>query len=314
MSRFKLLPWLCLAVFISGIESLSAGEELFMGEPIPEMKPVRFAEESIGNEVQPHSRLTFSPDGQTMYWSAWSLSDGMEGRTALFQSDLTDGRLGKAQISLFLQDMGVKGFSYDETGRQVLWGAARIWTPSGEDPVKGIWYSDLLDRVWSEPRPVAGTLDRDWLAASNPSLSRSGNIYFSGRKKGEAVRLYVVRKEHGGYRSPKALNSVINRGQTLDPFIDPDERFILFAGSQRPECRGIMDLFVSFRQDDGSWGPAINLGREICTPFMERFPQLSPDGRYLFFVSARGESFPAKETHYYWVSSEVIWRLQGTTS
>ena len=45
MSRFKLLPWLCLAVFISGIESLSAGEELFMGEPIPEMKPVRFAEE-----------------------------------------------------------------------------------------------------------------------------------------------------------------------------------------------------------------------------------------------------------------------------
>jgi outer membrane protein OmpA-like peptidoglycan-associated protein len=44
------------------------------------------------------------------------------------------------------------------------------------------------------------------------------------------------------------------------------------------------DLYVSLRTDKG-WGPPINLGSVLNTPYAERYPFLHPDGKTLYFVS-----------------------------
>jgi len=68
------------------------------------------------------------------------------------------------------------------------------------------------------------------------------------------------------------------------PTVDPEERFLLFV-STRPGGFSEQDLYVSFRNPDDTWGPAINLGPEINAPGTSNsWPQLSPDGRFLFFV------------------------------
>ena len=48
-----------------------------------------------------------------------------------------------------------------------------------------------------------------------------------------------------------------------------------------------IDLFVSQRQPDGNWGPPVNLGPILNTPFEDRSPFLHPDMRTLYF-SSRG--------------------------
>jgi len=68
------------------------------------------------------------------------------------------------------------------------------------------------------------------------------------------------------------------------PTVDPDERFVIFV-SRRPGGFGREDLYISYRQRDDTWGPAINLGPKINTIGNgSSWPQLSPDGKYLFFV------------------------------
>ncbi len=47
-----------------------------------------------------------------------------------------------------------------------------------------------------------------------------------------------------------------------------------------------IDLFLSFRQPDGSWGAPINLGPVLNTPFEDRSPFLHPDMRTLYFSSS----------------------------
>lgn len=47
-----------------------------------------------------------------------------------------------------------------------------------------------------------------------------------------------------------------------------------------------IDLFVSQRQPDGSWGPPANLGTTLNTPFEDRSPFLHPDMRTLYFSSS----------------------------
>ena len=61
---------------------------------------------------------------------------------------------------------------------------------------------------------------------------------------------------------------------------------MIFA-SNRPGGFGVYDLYISYRQPDGSWGQATNLGPEInALGTSTSWPQLSPDGKYLFFVSS----------------------------
>jgi len=44
---------------------------------------------------------------------------------------------------------------------------------------------------------------------------------------------------------------------------------------------------VSFRGDDGAWGPPRNLGPEVNSSAEENRPSVTLDGRYFFFTSNR---------------------------
>jgi Tol biopolymer transport system component len=88
------------------------------------------------------------------------------------------------------------------------------------------------------------------------------------------------------------------------PFIEPNERYLLFC-RQSPEGFGKTDIYISFRNADGTWTKAINMGSKINTPEEEGFPSISPDGKYLFFCREGKFGFNP-----YWVSSKIIEELR----
>jgi len=83
------------------------------------------------------------------------------------------------------------------------------------------------------------------------------------------------------------------------PFIAPDESYLLFSSYR---LNNQQDIFISFRLSDGTWTEAYNLGETINLDRGERFPAVSPDGKYLFFtrwVSPDNEDVM-------WVSANII--------
>ena len=50
---------------------------------------------------------------------------------------------------------------------------------------------------------------------------------------------------------------------------------------------GGVDLFVSFKKEDGSWTKGKNMGADINSSATEYCPTVSPDGKYFFFTSNR---------------------------
>jgi hypothetical protein len=88
------------------------------------------------------------------------------------------------------------------------------------------------------------------------------------------------------------------------PCIAPDGSFIIFDSLIPSDKEGDeqTDLFISFRQKDGSWGDAINLGDKINTPGGNICASLAPDGKYLFYLANRD---------IYWVSTEFIEKLKS---
>lgn len=62
-------------------------------------------------------------------------------------------------------------------------------------------------------------------------------------------------------------------------YISPEEGYLIFAGGSDNA-----DLFICFKNIDGKWGSPVNMGDKINTNEWERFPVVSPDGKYLFFT------------------------------
>ena len=59
-------------------------------------------------------------------------------------------------------------------------------------------------------------------------------------------------------------------------FVAPDESYLLTAWMDGPEGRGGFDIYVSFRDPQGNWGPSINLGDGVNTAAEEDFPWSRP--------------------------------------
>lgn len=75
---------------------------------------------------------------------------------------------------------------------------------------------------------------------------------------------------------------------------------------------GDSDLYISYRQEDASWGEAINLGGKINTAAWEAAAQMTPDGKYLFFqrMISPGGADELPNVDIYWVDAQFIETLR----
>ena len=50
---------------------------------------------------------------------------------------------------------------------------------------------------------------------------------------------------------------------------------------------GEADLYICWKNTDGTWSKPINMGEEINSEYVEFAPSISADGEYLYFTSER---------------------------
>jgi tetratricopeptide (TPR) repeat protein len=141
-----------------------------------------------------------------------------------------------------------------------------------------------------------------WTAPLNitPELQSDGDYYisslsFDGKtlllSKNDDFNSDIYSSAFDGITWSKAvrLNKYINtKYWESQGFISDDQRYLIFS-SDRPGGFGGLDLYISVWMD-GNWGPAVNLGPEINTPFNDDRPFLANNGRTLFFSSQGHEN------------------------
>ena len=63
-----------------------------------------------------------------------------------------------------------------------------------------------------------------------------------------------------------------------------------------------------FKQTDGSWGPAINMGSQVNTDKWEAYASVTSDGKYMLFN--RGMDTENHNIDIYWVDAQIIEQLR----
>ena len=154
-----------------------------------------------------------------------------------------------------------------------------------------IWMVERLPSGWSEPQHLGSPINTDgseWFA----SVSRNGTLYFAADRSGgfRNTHIYRSRFVNGKYSEPEKLSNAINSESIeTEPYIAPDESFLLFSSYGRKDGSGDWDIYISYNQN-GEWTNARNLGPKVNTSARDYSPRLTPDGKYLFFTSERNFS------------------------
>jgi hypothetical protein len=127
---------------------------------------------------------------------------------------------------------------------------------------------------WPLPEPVNGPGDQ-WRA----SQSLAGNLYYSSRGLWRISMDDASALSHVKLFDPQKPGALVGG----HAFVAPDESYLLTAWMDGPGGKGGFDIYVSFRDEQGNWGPSLNLGDEVNSAAEEDFPSVSPNGRDLFF-------------------------------
>ena len=99
-----------------------------------------------------------------------------------------------------------------------------------------------------------------------------GNLYYSQRKDSTWTKIKSLGKE---------INTIYWESHG---FITPDGKTLYFA-SNRPGGAGELDIWVSERDENGSWKHPLNCGTTINTPYNENTPFFDPSSNTLTFSS-----------------------------
>ncbi len=216
---------------------------------------------------------TFSPDGKEFYYTTDIPENAFVTFTAL-QSDNTWSEPRVASFSGGLYSDYDPLFSPD--GSRLYFSSSR---PKLDNQDSKIWYVDRTETGWGKPKSIVFTSSENREYYS--SLTHKGDIYFNSRGN-----IYKAKRVDTTYEV-EILPEAINTNQSsVDPFIDPDEKYIIFRDYRRSDSYGRGDLYISFNID-GQWTSSENLGEPINSAGNEMCPYVTTDGKLFIFSSSR---------------------------
>lgn len=265
-------------------------ENPYLGQEPPGLNPIPFAPGMVSTEIY-EVNSAFTPDMKAFYF----VRRGEENKTSAFYEykyNEVDGTWEKSEIAS------------PWIGRPVI-------SPDGQTMHLGDRYLKRTESGWSELQTLEPpTVSNDSMYIMRLSASANGTYYFDTYKENDSTfPIRYSRLIDGKREEPKALPKAINTGTFLShPFIAPDESYLLFD-ADREDGYGDSDIYISFKQEDGTWGNAINLGDKINTDAWEASASITPDGKYLFFSRNVG-SDAYENVDVFWVSTEVIEKLK----
>ena len=177
-----------------------------------------------------------------------------------------------------------------------------VLSPDGKRMHMAESYMDRMGDGWSERKSLGPMFEREDWGIMRLSVSAKGTYVFDDFKSNDVIRISMV--EDGKRQAPKLMSPMVNTGKwTAHPFIAPDESYLIWD-SEREGGYGGPDFYISSQQEDGSWGPAINMGDKVNSDKWDAYASVTPDGKYILFNRAMDDD--NDNVDIYWVDAKII--------
>lgn len=272
----------------------SAKESSFFGQKPPGLIPEIFAPGIVSIDGRFEGTVSFSSDLKELYFDAKYDGDASQ----IYFSKLVDGIWTPIKRASF-----TRGNKVEEMHPFVSPDGKRIYFTAFDSTFSDerIWYVNRLEDSWSDAIKLNSQVNDDKVFFANHT--KNGGLYYFDLSKFET---YYAPYRNGEFTEPHLVE--IEMGHHA--FISPSQDYLIVTErSNQEEKRRDNDIYVYFRNEDGTWSKPMNLGPKINTKFSEKTPTITPDGEYLFFGRDERDIEPGL-SNIHWVSTTVIENLR----
>lgn len=273
----------------------------YLGQKPPAMAPVVFAPGLISLPDERELNAVFSPNGKIFMFTR--TVDGVF--KMFYSSQREDGTWRAPQLAPPSKTYPAHrdaDMAFSPDGAWVYFISDRPLAGYSLERYN-IWRSRVTRHGLLTPEPLGPHINGPGHELY-PLLVADGSLYFSAERDDTLGRRdsYRAQFSNGEFQAPVNLGPGIN-GPTDegDIYVSPDETYIIHVAAERPDSLGEADLYVSFRQPDGSWGKGNHLEDGINSAAADYCPMVTPDGKYFFFT--QGEDLM-------WMDARIIDRYR----
>ena len=149
-------------------------------------------------------------------------------------------------------------------------------------------YSIKANNIWESSLALDSSFNTTRNEGMVTMTRDNRSLYFTGCSRPEVYGTCdIMRADIDSFRissSRKLPGYAMSEYWESQASISCDGQLLFFASNRKGGLGGT-DIWVSERQEDGSWGDPKNLGRPINTEKDEEAPFITNDGKVLYFSS-----------------------------
>jgi dipeptidyl aminopeptidase/acylaminoacyl peptidase len=233
---------------------------------------------TAANEYNP----SFTPDGRMM---AFARSEPDFRNPRILFARLRDGRWSAPEPAPFADPRyGDSDPTFAPDGRTLYFVSDR--PAPGRDSARAdldVWRVRREGDRWGAPEHLGPEVNTR--AQELGPAWHDGWLYFSSSRGGRArmLDLFRARATGDGFGAAEALAPLNTAASESDAELSPDGTLLTFWSDRQGGEGG--DLYLSRRTGDG-WSAPVALARANSAGF-DFTPEISPDGRWLYFASTR---------------------------
>ncbi|GAB5532882.1 MAG: hypothetical protein Roseis3KO_46590 [Roseivirga sp.] len=263
----------------------------YLGQKPPGLIPEVFAPDVVSIKGKNASGISISPDLDEIYFSAQNEDE----QTSIYFSKLKGNQWTPAKRADF-----TNGRKNEELYPFVSPYDNRIYFTALDSIFSDekIWYVNRLEDSWSDAIRLDSPVNDDLVFYINQA--KNGDLFYTSISKG---KMYSAPNKNGAF--PEVEEVEVEFGH--HGFISPSQDYLLvYTRNTENANRNDHDIYVCFKEKDGTWTSPISFGNEVNSSNNEGSPSISPDGKYMFFGRDEGNG----TANFYWVSTEIIERLR----
>ena len=298
----KLLPALFILLLITAFSNFHCAKSIqhdikYLGQKPPGLEPKKFAPGLVSTDSLVEFGSVFSKNGLEFYY-------GVDyGRKSDILAMFYDGNKWTEAVSIFQNDNHHGNDPFLSNDEQELYFISPMPT-NAEDSIPdfNIWFCRRSETGWSLPVLLPEFINTIRGSEYYISFSNEGDLYYSSNALANVdasfnFDIYRSELESGTFQHPEPLPESINTlDYEADVFVAPDETYLIFC-SRRKEGHGQGDLYLSYKNEEGEWTDAVNMGGPINTDNHELCPFVTKDEQYFFYTS---------DNDIYWVSATIL--------
>lgn len=268
---------------------------LYLGQKAPGDLPQIFAPGIISNPDTIEYAGVFTPDGKSFYFTR---RQKIRSDQRIWYSKIKNGFWTRPEKYKPSKEYMSYEPIFSTDGNTMFFGSQAPFPKKPQsDNLTFFWYLTRDQKGWTRPKLLPESIRNE--LPSYISISGRDSLYFGSYQHSGIL---IAEKKAGNWIKPHPVHPIINDFPGVGhPFIASDESFLIFDSNRAKDSFGAFDLFISFKDSDGSWTNPINFGSSINSSASELCASVTPDGKYLFF-----NRWGLEGSDIYWVKSGII--------